>query len=135
GPHTSLQLRHARAPSSRCPPVSSGDLSHARGAGRPRGYIRISVGNQLANPCHWESVDGSANDSATGAEPSDGRGPMSASPDTGGPDLSVSFSGIQLKNPVIAASGTFAYGVEFEDIVHLGRLGGIVVKGLSREPM
>src|SRR5207253_477324 len=34
-----------------------------------------------------------------------------------------------------AASGTFAYGVEFEDIVHLGRLGGIVVKGLSREPM
>src|SRR5437660_11420518 len=60
---------------------------------------------------------------------------MSASPDAGGLDLSVSFSGIQLKNPVIAASGTFAYGVEFEDIVHLGRLGGIVVKGLSREPM
>src|SRR6201997_4006224 len=51
------------------------------------------------------------------------------------PDLSVSFAGIQLKNPVIAASGTFAYGVEFEDIVHLGKLGGIVVKGLSREPM
>ena len=60
---------------------------------------------------------------------------MSASPDTGGPDLSVSFAGIQLKNPVIAASGTFAYGVEFEDIVHLGRLGGMVVKGLSKEPM
>src|SRR5436189_3576242 len=60
---------------------------------------------------------------------------MSASPDAGGLDLSVSFSGIQLKNTVIAASGTCAYGVEFEDIVHLGRLGGIVVKGLSREPM
>jgi dihydroorotate dehydrogenase (NAD+) catalytic subunit len=60
---------------------------------------------------------------------------MSAAPDAGGPDLSVGFAGIQLKNPVIAASGTFAYGVEFEDIVHLGRLGGIVVKGLSREPM
>jgi dihydroorotate dehydrogenase (NAD+) catalytic subunit len=60
---------------------------------------------------------------------------MSASPDAGGPDLSVGFAGIQLKNPVIAASGTFAYGVEFEDIVHLGRLGGIVVKGLSKEPM
>jgi dihydroorotate dehydrogenase (NAD+) catalytic subunit len=60
---------------------------------------------------------------------------MSASPDAGGPDLSVGFAGIKLKNPVIAASGTFAYGVEFEDIVHLGRLGGIVVKGLSREPM
>ena len=51
------------------------------------------------------------------------------------PDLSVSFSGIQLKNPVIAASGTFGYGAEFEDVVHLGKLGGFVVKGLSKEPM
>src|SRR5436305_10994124 len=50
-------------------------------------------------------------------------------------DLKVSFAGIELKNPVIAASGTFAYGVEFEDVVHLDRLGGFVVKGLSREPM
>jgi dihydroorotate dehydrogenase (NAD+) catalytic subunit len=40
-----------------------------------------------------------------------------------------------LKNPVIAASGTFGYGVEFEDVVHLDRLGGFVVKGLSREPI
>jgi len=45
-------------------------------------------------------------------------------------DMSVSF-----KNPVIAASGTFGYGVEFEDIVALERLGGFVVKGLSSEPM
>jgi dihydroorotate dehydrogenase (NAD+) catalytic subunit len=51
------------------------------------------------------------------------------------PDLSISLLGIQLKNPVIAASGTFAYGVEFEDVVHLDRLGGFVVKGLSCEPM
>jgi len=51
------------------------------------------------------------------------------------PDLSVSFAGIQLKNPVIAASGTFGYGIEFEDVVHLDKLGGFVVKGLSREPM
>ena len=50
-------------------------------------------------------------------------------------DLSVSFAGIQLKNPVIAASGTFGYGVEFEDIVHLNKLGGLVIKGLSKEPM
>jgi dihydroorotate dehydrogenase (NAD+) catalytic subunit len=50
-------------------------------------------------------------------------------------DLSVSFAGIQLKNPIIAASGTFGYGVEFEDVVHLDKLGGFVVKGLSREPM
>jgi dihydroorotate dehydrogenase (NAD+) catalytic subunit len=51
------------------------------------------------------------------------------------PDLSVTFAGIQLKNPVIAASGTFGYGIEFEDVVHLDKLGGFVVKGLSREPM
>jgi dihydroorotate dehydrogenase (NAD+) catalytic subunit len=50
-------------------------------------------------------------------------------------DLSVSFAGIQLKNPVIAASGTFGYGLEFEDVVHLDKLGGLVVKGLSKEPM
>jgi len=50
-------------------------------------------------------------------------------------DLSVSLAGIQLKNPVIAASGTFGYGVEFEDVVHLNKLGGLVVKGLSKEPM
>ena len=51
------------------------------------------------------------------------------------PDLRVSFAGIALKNPVIAASGTFGYGVEFEDVVHLQRLGGFVVKGLSCEPI
>ena len=50
-------------------------------------------------------------------------------------DLSVSVAGIPFKNPVIAASGTFGYGVEFEDIVHLAKLGGFVVKGLSKEPM
>jgi dihydroorotate dehydrogenase (NAD+) catalytic subunit len=51
------------------------------------------------------------------------------------PGLSVSFAGLQLKNPVIAASGTFGYGAEFEDVVHLSKLGGFVVKGLSKEPM
>jgi len=51
------------------------------------------------------------------------------------PDLSVSFAGIQLKNPIIAASGTFGYGLEFEDVVHLAKLGGLVVKGLSKDPM
>ncbi len=63
---------------------------------------------------------------------------MTPSPQNGGKlplDLSVSFAGIQLKNPIIAASGTFGYGVEFEDVVHLDKLGGFVVKGLSREPM
>lgn len=51
------------------------------------------------------------------------------------PDLRVSVAGIALRNPVVAASGTFGYGVEFEDVVHLDRLGGFVVKGLSHEPM
>lgn len=52
-----------------------------------------------------------------------------------GLDLGVTFADIQLKNPVIAASGTFGYGVEFEDVVPLNKLGGFVVKGLSKEPM
>jgi len=60
---------------------------------------------------------------------------MSAAVNKSGPELGVSIGGIQLKNPVIAASGTFGYGVEFEDVVHLAKLGGFVVKGLSREPM
>ena len=63
---------------------------------------------------------------------------MTSSSEKGGKsslDLSVTFAGIQLKNPIIAASGTFGYGVEFEDVVHLDKLGGLVVKGLSREPM
>lgn len=51
------------------------------------------------------------------------------------PDLRVSFAGIELRNPVIAASGTFGYGIEFEDVVDLSKLGGFVVKGLSKEPM
>jgi dihydroorotate dehydrogenase (NAD+) catalytic subunit len=49
--------------------------------------------------------------------------------------MKVRFCGIELRNPVIAASGTFAYGIEFEDIVSLDRIGGFVTKGLSREPM
>ena len=53
----------------------------------------------------------------------------------GPPDLGVSIAGIQFKNPIIAASGTFGYGIEMEDIVSLHKLGAFVVKGLSREPM
>ena len=50
-------------------------------------------------------------------------------------DMRVNVAGIALKNPILAAAGTFGYGVEFEDIVSLEKLGGFVVKGLSREPM
>lgn len=54
-----------------------------------------------------------------------------------GPDarLAVSLCGIELRTPVLAASGTFGYGIEFERLVDLNALGGLVVKGLSREPM
>src|SRR5271169_4732517 len=50
-------------------------------------------------------------------------------------DLSVQVGALRFANPVIAASGTFGYGVEFAHLVDLNRLGGIVVKGLSLEPM
>jgi dihydroorotate dehydrogenase (NAD+) catalytic subunit len=49
--------------------------------------------------------------------------------------LATSLCGIPLTTPVLAASGTFAYGVELRDLVDLSAIGGIVVKGLSREPM
>ena len=52
-----------------------------------------------------------------------------------GVDLRVSIGSIHLKNPIIAASGTFGYGVEFAELVDLNRLGGIVVKGLSAQPI
>jgi dihydroorotate dehydrogenase (NAD+) catalytic subunit len=51
------------------------------------------------------------------------------------PDMRVSFAGLELVNPVIAASGTFGYGIEFEEIVSLERIGGFVTKGISLEPM
>lgn len=53
----------------------------------------------------------------------------------GSVDLSVNVGALRLSNPIIAASGTFGYGVEFAHLVDLNRLGGIVVKGLSLEPM
>lgn len=49
-------------------------------------------------------------------------------------DLRVEFAGLVLKNPIITASGTFGFGLEFMDFGDLKRLGGIVVKGLSLKP-
>jgi dihydroorotate dehydrogenase (NAD+) catalytic subunit len=51
------------------------------------------------------------------------------------PDMKVSLAGLELVNPIIAASGTFGYGIEFEEIVSLEKLGGFVTKGISLEPM
>jgi dihydroorotate dehydrogenase (NAD+) catalytic subunit len=50
-------------------------------------------------------------------------------------DLKVRVGTLELANPILAASGTFGYGVEFAHLVDLNRLGGIVTKGLSLEPM
>jgi dihydroorotate dehydrogenase (NAD+) catalytic subunit len=50
-------------------------------------------------------------------------------------DLSVQIGALRLRNPILAASGTFGYGVEFAHLVDLNGLGGLVVKGLSREPI
>jgi dihydroorotate dehydrogenase (NAD+) catalytic subunit len=49
-------------------------------------------------------------------------------------DLAVDVGGLRLKNPVLTASGTFGYGVEYEDVLDLSRLGGLVTKGLYLEP-
>jgi dihydroorotate dehydrogenase (NAD+) catalytic subunit len=50
-------------------------------------------------------------------------------------DLSTSVGSLRLRNPIIAASGTFGYGIEFAHLVDLNSLGAFVVKGLSREPL
>jgi len=49
--------------------------------------------------------------------------------------LRITLCGLELQNPVIAASGTYGYGIEFEKVADLNSMGGIVVKGLSREPI
>ena len=53
---------------------------------------------------------------------------------SGGVDPRVSLAGIELRNPVLTASGTFGYGTEFEDFMDLTRIGGFVAKSLTRLP-
>jgi len=50
------------------------------------------------------------------------------------PDLSVTIAGVKLRNPVIAASGTFGYGREYEGLLDIAGLGGICTKGLTLDP-
>lgn len=50
------------------------------------------------------------------------------------PDLRVNIGSLELQNPVMTASGTFGYAREFEGLVNLYRLGGVVVKGISLAP-
>lgn len=49
-------------------------------------------------------------------------------------DLRVNIGGLQMKNPVMTASGTFGYGIEFQDFVPLEEIGGIIVKGTTLQP-
>ncbi|MCD8266312.1 MAG: dihydroorotate dehydrogenase [Prevotellaceae bacterium] len=49
-------------------------------------------------------------------------------------DLSVEIGKLRLKNPVMTASGTFGYGLEFAELVDLGKIGGIIVKGTTTHP-
>src|SRR6185437_6803306 len=65
----------------------------------------------------------------------EGHSGMSVTTHSKGPDMRVSIAGVEMSSPVIAASGTFGYGVEFEEIVSLEKIGAFVTKGLSREPM
>src|SRR5256712_6549729 len=51
------------------------------------------------------------------------------------PALETELAGVRFENPVLTASGTFGYGKEFAHLIDLNRLGGIVVKGISAEPM
>lgn len=49
-------------------------------------------------------------------------------------DLSVNIAGMQMKNPVMTASGTFGYGLEYADFINLEDIGGIIVKGTTLKP-
>jgi dihydroorotate dehydrogenase (NAD+) catalytic subunit len=49
-------------------------------------------------------------------------------------DLSVNIGGLEFKNPVLTASGTFGYGMEFEDFIDLSQIGGVFVKGTTLHP-
>lgn len=49
-------------------------------------------------------------------------------------DLSVNLCGVSLKNPIIAASGTFGFGREMAGYFDLSRMGGISSKGITRQP-
>ena len=49
-------------------------------------------------------------------------------------ELSVNIGNLQMKNPVMTASGTFGYGIEYADFLDISRIGGIIVKGTTIQP-
>ena len=50
------------------------------------------------------------------------------------PDMSVNIAGVELKNPVMTASGTFGSGMEYSEFVDLNHLGAVVTKGVANKP-
>jgi dihydroorotate dehydrogenase (NAD+) catalytic subunit len=50
------------------------------------------------------------------------------------PDLSIEIAGVRFRNPIMTASGTFGYGEEFNELIDLARLGGIVTKSVTKQP-
>ena len=78
----------------------------------------------------FENLDGTkTRESVAGIKVQPRRPPL-----TTDPDLSVNIAGVQFKNPVIASSGTFGFGTEYESVFDVSRLGGISSKGLTLEP-
>ena len=49
-------------------------------------------------------------------------------------NMKVNIAGVELKNPVMTASGTFGSGMEYSDFVDLGKLGAVVTKGVANVP-
>src|ERR1700674_1360836 len=122
------------------PRLPARNLPDARRTDRSGSNARLFARNQCACASHGKSADRGASAAASfhrAIRDTSRHRACRGDPVTpiGNPDLTVSFAGIELKNPIIAASGTLGYGIEFEDIVHLDRLAGFVVKGLSKEPM
>ncbi len=80
----------------------------------------------------FENLDGTGKrDQVAGVKVQSRREPLPANKE---PDLSVNIAGVTFKNPVIASSGTFGFGTEYESIFDVSRLGGISSKGLTLEP-
>ena len=78
----------------------------------------------------FENLDGTGTrDQVAGVKVQPRREPLKTEP-----DLSVEIAGVNFKNPVIASSGTFGFGTEYESVFDVSRLGGISSKGLTLEP-
>ena len=131
GSRFAVQLRHPCSARLLRTSLPARHLSHQCRTRRSGCNFGIAAGHQCSHPFRRTRSHRSLAPTSTAV-----RLEEKASHDAADISISASTSpAFELKNPVIAASGTFGYGVEFEDVVHSSKLGGFVVKGLSREPM